>query len=141
MSFLWSLLINRLPSSLPFELLHHKALDYTLLRVLGYLCFATNTYPHKDKFAPRAIICVFLGLSPGLKAYKLYDVSSKHIFVSQDIIFHEHIFPFQSLPSPSMSLSLPALSMDDTNHSIPTSPPPTPPSPIITSSIPPSSPS
>ena len=45
-------IINRLPSSFS---------DYSLFWVFDCLCYATNTSPHKDRFAPRAIKCIFLG--------------------------------------------------------------------------------
>ena len=97
-------IINRLPSSLlswktPFEILYQKPSTYDLLKVFGCLCFSTITQPHRDKFSPRATRCIFLGLSPGQKAFKLYDLSTHNIFVSRDVKFHEHIFPFQETPS------------------------------------------
>ena len=122
-------IINRLPCRLlswhtPFELLYNKAPDYSLLKVFGCLCFATITRPHKDEFAPRATKCIFLGLSPGQKAYRLYDLSSHAIFVSRDVIFHETIFPFQTIPPPTTSPPLPTPSLEDTPTSVPIPPPP-----------------
>ncbi|KAL0446294.1 UNVERIFIED_CONTAM: Retrovirus-related Pol polyprotein from transposon RE1 [Sesamum latifolium] len=35
---------------------------------------------------------------PGQKGYKLYDLDNKVTFTSRDVTFHEHIFPFQSMP-------------------------------------------
>ena len=111
-------IINRLPSSLlswrsPFEILHKRLSDRSLLRVFECLYYATNTRPHKDKFAPRAIECIFLRLSPGQNAYRLFDMSSHHLFVSRDDVFHETIFPFQSMSSPPASLPLPTPTSDD----------------------------
>lgn len=40
---------------------------------------------------------MFFGYPPGMKGYKLYDIESKKIFVSRDIIFHEEVFPFHSV--------------------------------------------
>ncbi|KAK4397721.1 Retrovirus-related Pol polyprotein from transposon RE1 [Sesamum angolense] len=61
-------LINRLPSPLlqwktPYEILYKKIPSLTHLRTFGYLCFATNVLPHKDKFDYRASKCVFIGYS------------------------------------------------------------------------------
>jgi len=39
---------------------------------------------------------IFIGYPSNSKGYKLYDLASKYIFVSRDVIFHEHIFPFDS---------------------------------------------
>lgn len=38
--------------------------------------------------------CVFLGYPFGQKAYKLYDLTTKKIFTSRGVVFHESIFPF-----------------------------------------------
>ena len=37
-----------------------------------------------------------MGYPPGYKGYKLLDLSTNAIFISRDVIFHEHIFPFLS---------------------------------------------
>ena len=61
---------------------------------------------------------VFIGYPTGIKGYRLYDLSSKQIFVSQDMVFHESIFPFQSysptehLIDPFPDLVLPVSSLD-----------------------------
>lgn len=47
--------------------------------------------------------CIDLGLSPGIKGYKLYDMLSQSVFVSRDVIFDETDFPFKGesiSPSP-----------------------------------------
>lgn len=73
--------------------------------MLGY---ATNTKPHKNKFEPRTFKCVFLGFSPGQKAYKLYSLDTKQIIISRDVVFYEYIFPFQSVNFDNVSeLSFP----------------------------------
>ena len=87
---------------------------YDHLRVFGCLCFSTNVFP-KGKFAICAHHCVFIGYPYGQKAYRLYDLESKHIFTSQDVVFHENIFLFANhnakLP-PSKKLVLPLLDLD-----------------------------
>ncbi|CAL8168164.1 unnamed protein product [Prunus armeniaca] len=96
-------LINRLPRPLlsqqtPFERLYGKTPSYSHLKVFGCLAYATDVHvPHK--FAPRAKRCVFLGYPVGQKAYKLYDLTTHKFFTSRDIVFHETIFPYASLPS------------------------------------------
>lgn len=43
-----------------------------------------------------------------MKAYKLFDLDSHIVFISRDLVFHESIFPYASLPSTSnLSSSLP----------------------------------
>ena len=45
-----------------------------------------------------------MGYSSTQKGYILYDLSSKKIFVSRDIVFKEDIFPFKVLKSCPESL-------------------------------------
>lgn len=93
-------IINRIPlttigNKTPYELLYNKQPSLSHLRVVGCLCFATN-FLKGDKFAPRAREAVLLGYAATQKGYKLYDMKSKTIFVSRDVVFHEQLFPFQA---------------------------------------------
>lgn len=92
-------LINRLPTKLlawktPFEVLFNKPPEYDHLRTFGCLAFATNIFPHKDKLAPRAQACIFLGFHNGTKGFKLYDINTQKIIMSRNVKFHETIFPY-----------------------------------------------
>lgn len=95
-------ILNRLPTPLlinwksPYELLYGKTPSYSSLKMFGCLCYGTNTRSHISKFEPRAHKCVYLGFSPGQKGYRLYNVDTKHDFVSRDMIFYEHVFPFSA---------------------------------------------
>ena len=96
-------LINHLPTTLlsqqtPIERLYGKVPSCSHLKVFSCLAYATIVHV-SHKFAPRATRCVFLGYPVGQKAYKLYDLTTHKIFTSRDIVFHEHIFPFESTPS------------------------------------------
>ena len=112
-------LINRTPSHLlnnktPYELLYKKIVDYSSFHVFGCLAFASTLSASRTKFQPRARVCVFLGYPTGMKAYKLFDIQTKQIFVSRDVVFHEEVFPFHSvtaedtLVDPFPNLVLPA---------------------------------
>ena len=116
-------LINQLPNSVlhwksPYEVLFTRPPDYTTLRCFGCLCFATATTPHLDKFDPRASRCIFLGFQPGMKAYKLYNLLTKSVLFSQDVVFHKSIFPFSSQPAPASVSPLPLSSLESSFQSI-----------------------
>ncbi|CAL1377053.1 unnamed protein product [Linum trigynum] len=132
-------LINRLPFALlnditPYERLYGKPPDYSFLRVFGCLCYAGTLSQGRKKFDSRARQCLFLGFTPGIKGYKLLDLSSHAVFVSRDVKFYEQILPYKRDPSPQ-----PATSSHIPSHPIsfdpfpdtptPTPPPPSPPPP------------
>ncbi|RVW71516.1 Retrovirus-related Pol polyprotein from transposon TNT 1-94 [Vitis vinifera] len=48
----------------------------------------------------------FIGYPVGQKAYKLFDLSTKKVFTSRDVKFHEDIFPYVSLKPNSTLPSL-----------------------------------
>jgi len=92
-------LINRVPSPLignntPFQLLHGTTPEYANLKVFGCLCFASTSAHNRNKMAPRARKCVFIGMPTGVKGYRLYDLNTGQVFISRDVKFYESVFPF-----------------------------------------------
>lgn len=80
------------------------------------MAYASNIKPHKSKFDSRAQKCIFIGFSPGQKAYKLYSLDSKQVFISRDVIFYEHIFPFQTFDTVDEGILLPLPMNQDTEN-------------------------
>ena len=98
-------LINRLPFPLlnnksPNEKLLKHIPSYTHLKTFGSLCFVSTLPLNRSKFDPTAKPCVFIGYPAGIKGYKVLDLASKTIFVSRDVHFLEHIFPFSTSSKP-----------------------------------------
>src|SRR4051812_4242085 len=52
----------------------------------------------KHKFDEHARPEIFVGYPHGQKGYRIYDIPSKTIYVSRDVIFHETVFPFRDIP-------------------------------------------
>lgn len=83
-------LINRLPSKVlkgktPYEILFGKTPTYTHLKVFCCFCFANNVLHKERKFDMQATPGIFIGYPYNKKGYKVYDYSSKKIFVSRDV--------------------------------------------------------
>ncbi|GAU29493.1 hypothetical protein TSUD_360380 [Trifolium subterraneum] len=105
-------IINRLltpflANKSPYQLLHQTLPDITTLKVFGSLCFASTLKANRLKLDSRSRKCILLGLKPGVKGHILFDIKSKEIFLSRDVIFFEHIFPYQHNPLSKSSSSTP----------------------------------
>lgn len=92
-----------------------KDANYSILRILGSLCYSTNNNPKKDKFKARANKCIFLGYNSRNKGFNLYEYDTGKIVVSRDVVFHESCFPFKEneyneikepIPLPIVPISL-----------------------------------
>ena len=126
-------IINRLPTAAlnfqtPYETLYNELPSYDQLRTFDCLALATNPNRDTDKFSPRGIPCVFLGYPSNQKGFKLLNLMIQKVFVSRDVTFHEHIFPFiifptpSTPPSPSISINPLILPDDSVSTSLPSSP-------------------
>ena len=65
------------------------------IRQSSCLAYATNVHV-SHKFDHHAITCIFIGYPVGQKAYKLFTLSTRKIFTSRDVHFHENHFPYAS---------------------------------------------
>jgi hypothetical protein len=101
-------IINRLPTPFlqqksPYQILYQSLPDISFLKVFGSLCFASTIKANRLKLDSRSRKCVHLGFKQGVKGYILFDLHSKVLFLSRDVIFFEHIFPYQCSSSVSTS--------------------------------------
>lgn len=102
-------LINRLPTPIlqnftPYDKLHTIKLDYSFFKSFGCLC-----YPHlraytTNKLMSKSKRCIFLRYSSSHLGYCCLSLTTSKLFISCDVIFYEHIFPFENsvdIPPPS----------------------------------------
>lgn len=94
-----SYIISRTPFSIlhnktPYELLFNAPPSFDEFRVFGCLCYAYNVHCKRDKLMSRSRKYIFIGYPQGKKGWKLYDLDTGDYFVSRDVKFYEHIFPF-----------------------------------------------
>jgi hypothetical protein len=97
-------IINRLPTPFlqnksPYQLLHQTLPDFSTLRVFGSLCFATTLKAHRLKLDSRSRKCIYLGSKTDVKGHILFDLHNKELFLSRDVIFFEHLFPYNNVSS------------------------------------------
>ena len=87
--------LDVLKGKTPHEVLFGKKPDYTHLKVFGCLCFVSTLNKDRKKFMQRAQKGVFIDYYPGKKGYKVYNLETKNVIVSKDVVFYEHHFPYQ----------------------------------------------
>lgn len=87
----------------PEEKWSSRPSDLNHLRVFR---FSAYVHQSQGKLEPRAIKCMFLGYSQGIKGYRLWvwDSNGFKIINNRGVIFNETIFPFQSWTHPNSSV-------------------------------------
>ena len=76
--------------------------SFLLIPIFEFLAIDVHI-PHQ--FATQAKHCIFLDYPVSQRAYKLYDLATHQMFISHDVVFHETIFPYESIPSTSLNLA------------------------------------
>jgi hypothetical protein len=86
-------------SQISYQILFNKTSNYHDFRVLGCLCFPLTRPYNKHKLELRAQPCVFIGYAISHKGYHCLQLSSNIIFISRNIQFNEHSYPFKEIPT------------------------------------------
>jgi hypothetical protein len=102
--------INRVPSATihnktPFELIHGKVPNYSLLRVFGCVCFVTLLTHERTKLEPRSRLCCLIGYGLTQKGYCCYDPTAKRLCISRHVEFWEYKMFTSISPFPQSSSS------------------------------------
>lgn len=89
-------LINRSPTKAlngmtPEEAWTGKKPSVAHLKVFGCLAYAHVPKDLRTKLAPKSVKCIFLGYYAGSKSYRLFNLDTKKVIRSRDVIFHEKI--------------------------------------------------
>lgn len=97
-------IMNRLPIAAlayntPYTALFNTEVDYAYLKAFGSLVYAHNPKYNGDKLDSRGVACVFMGYAPFHNGYKVMYISIRELFVTRDIQFYEHIFPYNPTSS------------------------------------------
>jgi hypothetical protein len=92
--FINRILTPYLDNKSPYEMMNNNLPDLTNLKVFGSLAYASTLHAHRTKLEPRSRTCIFLGYKSGVKGTILYDLNSKEILVSRNVIHHDHILPY-----------------------------------------------
>jgi hypothetical protein len=95
-------LINRLPSRMlgsvaPLERLLRQKPTYSQLKVFGCACWPNLRPYNATKLNYRSLQCVFLGYSPLHKGYKCLHIPTNRVYISRDVVFDEHVFPYATI--------------------------------------------
>ena len=90
-------LINKVPlptnnNKSPFELLYNKLPSFDILKVFGYLCYASTFLTQRNKFDLGSRRGVFFGFQLGMKGYIVFDLDNKEIFTSRNVLYFFYIF-------------------------------------------------
>nr|GEW73107.1 putative ribonuclease H-like domain-containing protein [Tanacetum cinerariifolium] len=95
----------------PYELLHNKLPDVSLLYVFGTLCYPTNDSENLGKLQPKADIGIFIGYAPTKKAFKIYDRRTRRIVETIHVDFDEltAMASEQSSSGPTLNEMTPAV--------------------------------
>ena len=97
-------LINRLPTSnlqnkSPFHLAYNQEPNYNLLKSFGCTCYPCLRPYTTSKLDSRSERCIFLGYSVFHHGYRCISLTSGKLYISSDVIFLEHIYPYKELSS------------------------------------------
>jgi hypothetical protein len=73
----------------PFKAWHGRKSVVHHHRTFGCIVYVWNTTPHLKKLENRGRKMVFVGYESGSKAYHAYDLITKRVHVTRDVVFDE----------------------------------------------------
>lgn len=87
-------IINVIPNAsngiAPNEMWHDKKCNMKIFRVFGCRAMVWQPDQKRKKLDAKSYPCVFLRYADDAKAYRLYDMATKKIVISRDVVFMEN---------------------------------------------------
>ncbi|KAJ4959756.1 hypothetical protein NE237_019666 [Protea cynaroides] len=83
----------------PWELLFKTKPDNNILKVFGCSYYPLMSPYNHPKFELRSLLYIFLGYSPKHKAIKCFHTPTGRLYISRNVKFDEHVFPFEQADS------------------------------------------
>jgi hypothetical protein len=72
-----------------FELWYGRKSVVHHLKIFGSVVYVWNTWPNLRKLEDRGRSMIFVGYECGTKAYRAYDLATKKVTVTRDLVFNE----------------------------------------------------
>ena len=144
-------ILNATPSSstsktTSFEVWKRRKPDLTLYRTFGCRAWVHVMKKDRTAFGSHTRKCIFIGFCDGYKGWKVYEPSTRKIFVSRDVLFDEKSFPGTSVkgsedalvplgihtfwPEDNLDADIDAAAPDNPNPPAPPAPGPPAPGPL-----------
>ena len=73
----------------PYEAWYRRKPDVSYLKIFGYVAYAHVPTEKRSKLDDKSIKCIFVGYGNETKGCRLYDLVTKKLFISCDVIFNE----------------------------------------------------
>ena len=90
----------------PYEALNGEKPNISHMRTFGCLSHVHIPQDERDKIDPKSKKCILMGYGDNIKGYRLYDLSSKKIIHSRDVIFDESLTVSSQKMTPSVMIQL-----------------------------------
>jgi hypothetical protein len=146
-------LLNRCPTKAvwnmtPFEAWSGRNPSVNHLKFFGCVCYAQVPKVKRTKLEESSERCIFIGYSSMSKGYRLYNLKTKKVIISRDVVFDENAFwnwqkenvEAKTVPAVILEQKSTSFESEENVQSVPNTPSSTPSSPSSSSSSPSSTP-